>query len=103
LPGVLVPCTTLFVLFFLFDDTLSFKFRVLNGVLGVEELITLLYLFVLNGVFGDLDDLAADKLGDLNEKFNDLVDKAGDLDSTTGDLNVTFNDLVDKAGEFLPE
>ena len=48
-------------------------------MLGVEELITLLYLFVLNGVFGDLDDLAADKLGDLNEKFNDLVDKAGDL------------------------
>ena len=72
-------------------------------MLGVEELITLLYLFVLNGVFGDLDDLAADKLGDLNEKFNDLVDKAGDLDSTTGDLNETFNDLVDKAGEFLPE
>ena len=48
-------------------------------MLGVEELITLLYLFVLNGVFGDLDDLAADKLGDLNETFNDLVDKAGEF------------------------
>jgi hypothetical protein len=48
-------------------------------VLGVEELITLLYLLVLNGVFGDLDDLAADKLGVLNETFDDLVDKAGEF------------------------
>ena len=70
-------------------------------MLGVEELITLLYLFVLNGVFGDLDDLAADKLGDLNEKFNDLVDKAGDLFVFGFELNfVVFSLLLSSTVHF---
>lgn len=47
---------------FRFDDE-SFKFRVLNGVQGVEELITLLYLLAFIDVFGDL---AGDLVDDLD-------------------------------------
>ena len=74
---------------FRFDDE-SFKFRVLNGVQGVEELITLLYLLAFIGVFGDLvDDLVDDLAGDL----------ADDLDWPSRDLNETFNDLDVIAGD----
>ena len=87
---------------FRFDDE-SFKFRVLNGVQGVEELITLLYLLAFIGVFGDLADDLDWPSGDLNETFNDLDVIAGDLEWTAGDLNETLGDLNEIAGELLSE